>query len=94
MRMPRSPPAAPTMILSLIASGAPVICTCGTSKAMLVSQTILPVALSVAIMRAGEFAAEITSSQNAAPQLTACLSCSGSMRQTIRPASPEVPSIL
>jgi hypothetical protein len=58
--------AAPTMILSLMASGAAVNVTSGVSENE-VSQTTLPVSLSVAMMR-GEF--------------------------TMRPASPEVASIL
>ena len=50
-RTPRSPPAAPRMILSLTASGAAVSCRSAWPSARLVSQATLPVSLSVAIMR-------------------------------------------
>src|SRR6202163_4137234 len=49
-RTPVSPLAAPTMILSLMASGAAVKVTSGVSENE-VSQTTLPVSLSVAMMR-------------------------------------------
>src|SRR5262245_55392783 len=51
-RTPGWPPAAPTMILSLTASGAAVSCTSGWS-CRLVSHTTLPLSLSVAMTRAG-----------------------------------------
>jgi len=51
--------------------------------------------LSVAMMRAGQFAGEMTRlPHSAAPRLLACRSCFGSMRQTIRPTSPDLASIL
>ena len=94
-RMPRSPPDAPTMILSLIGKTAPVICNCAKSWERFVSHTILPVFLSVAMMRAGALAGVmIRLPQKAAPRLADCRSCLGSMRQTMRPASPDVTSIL
>src|SRR5271154_417756 len=94
-RTPLSPPDAPMMSLSLMASGAPVMRNSGWPSETLVSHTTLPLSLSVATMRAGQLAGEMTRlPQNAAPRLVACLSCLGSMRQTIRPVSPEVPSIL
>ena len=59
-RTPRSPPAAPRMILSLTASGAAVIATSGWSVERFVSHTTLPESLSVAMMRAGVLAGDIT----------------------------------
>ena len=45
-------------------------------------------------MRGGQFAGEMTSlPHSAAPRLLACRSCFGSMRQTIRSASPCLASI-
>src|SRR5260370_65247 len=45
-------------------------------------------------MPAGQLAAEMTTlPHSAAPRLLLCFSCFGSMRQTIRPASPDVASI-
>src|ERR1700722_3453656 len=55
-RTPRSPPEAPTMILSLTASGAAEKRSVGCPSDRLVSQATLPVSLLVAIMRGGEFA--------------------------------------
>ena len=52
-RTPLSPPDAPTMILSLTGSGAAVNCRPFWPSEMLVSQTIFPVSLSVAIRRPG-----------------------------------------
>jgi hypothetical protein len=94
-RTPLSPPDAPIMSLSLMASGAPVMRNSGWPSETLVSHAILPLSLSVATMRAGQLAGEMTRlPQKAAPRLVACFSCLGSIRQTIRPVSPEVPSIL
>ena len=82
------------MILSLMGSGAPVIVIFSASDTF-VSHTTLPEVLSVAIMRAGALAGEITKlPQKAAPRLATCRSCLGSIRQTMRPASPDVASIL
>src|SRR5580692_5694175 len=53
-RTPRSPPAAPTTILSLTASGAAVSCTSTCWSDRLVSQATCPLSLSVAITRVGE----------------------------------------
>src|SRR5260370_42405193 len=55
-RTPLSPPAAPIMMRSLMASGAAVMRSCGSSKLILVSHATLPVSLSVATMRAGQLA--------------------------------------
>ncbi len=83
------------MILSLMASGAPVTVTLATPSERLVSHTTWPVVLSVAMTRAGVLAGEITRlPQKVAPRLATCRSCFGSMCQTIRPTPPEVPSIL
>src|SRR5262249_59762097 len=51
-RSPSELPDAPNRILSLIASGAPRRLISGTPNSALVSQTILPLSLSVARMRA------------------------------------------
>src|ERR1700687_891267 len=96
-RTPWSPLAAPTMILSLMASGAAVKVTSGVSENE-VSQTTLPVSLSVAMMR-GELpkppAPVMTRfPDKAAPRERIWRSCLGSMRQTMRPRSPERASIL
>jgi hypothetical protein len=93
-RAPPSPPDAPMTILSLMGSGAPVTVMRSASDT-LVSHTTLPESLSVAMMRAGALAGEMTRlPQKAAPRLANIRSCLGSMRQTMRPTSPEVPSIL
>src|SRR5882724_9490260 len=52
-RTPRSPPAAPMMILSFTASGAAVSCRSAWPSARLASHATLPVSLSVAMTRAG-----------------------------------------
>src|SRR5580700_10778757 len=89
-RMPAPLLAAPMMILSLMASGAVVMTTLGISGNV-VSHATLPVSLSVAMTRPGLLAAEMTNlPHSATPRLWRCCSCLGSMRQTIRPASPEV----
>src|SRR5262249_10307619 len=94
-RTPLSPPDAPTMSLSLMASGAAVMRVSAWLNTMLVSHATLPVSLSVATSRAGQLAGEMTRfPQNAAPRLLACLSCFGSILQTIRPTEPDVASIL
>ena len=55
-----------------------------------VSQTTLPVSLSVAMMRGGPPAAVMTKfPHKVAPRFRSCRSCFGSMRHTMRPASPE-----
>src|SRR5271156_4410319 len=59
-RTPLSPPDAPTMILSLTASGAAVIRVSDWPNTMLVSHTTLPLSLSVATIRAGQLAGETT----------------------------------
>src|ERR1700685_3998201 len=93
-RAPPSPPDAPITILSLMGSGAPVMVTRSESDT-LVSHTTLPEFLSVAMMRAGALAGEMTKlPQKVAPRLASIRSCLGSMRQTTRPTSPDVPSIL
>src|SRR5258708_17699 len=96
-RTPWSPLAAPTMSLSLMASGAAVKVTSGVSENE-VSHTTLPLSLSVAMMR-GELpkppAPVMTRlPHNAAPGLRIWRSCLGSMRHTMRPTSPERTSIL
>src|SRR5215475_6115164 len=53
-RTPRSPPAAPRMILSLTASGAAENCSSAWPSERLVSQMTLPVSLLVAIIRGGD----------------------------------------
>jgi hypothetical protein len=86
--------AAPTMILSLMARGAVVMSTLAISGNV-VSHAILPVSLLVAMTRPGLLAAVMTRlPHKAAPRFWRCCSCFGSMRQMMRPASPEVPSIL
>src|SRR5215470_18871785 len=93
-RAPPSPPEAPIMILSLIGRGAPVIVIFSASDTFVSHTTLLEI-LSVAITRAGALAGEMTKlPHNAAPRLATCRSCLGSMRQTMRPASPAVASIL
>src|SRR5258708_2736774 len=93
-RAPPSPPEAPNTILSLIGSGAPVTVMRSASET-LVSHTTLPVFLSVAMMRAGPLAGEMTRlPHNAAPRLATCRSCFGSILHTMRPASPAVASVL
>ena len=77
------------MILSLMASGAAVKVTSGVSENE-VSQTTLPVSLSVAMMR-GELpkppAPVMTRlPDSAAPRLRIWRSCLGSMRHTMRPS--------
>ncbi len=52
-RVPRSPPAAPSTILSFTASGAAVSCTSGWPSPRLVSQATRPVSLLVAMTRGG-----------------------------------------
>ncbi len=82
------------MILSRIASGAPVTVMRSASDTF-VSHTMPPVVLSVATMRAGQLAGEMTRlPHNAAPRLAACRSCLGSMCHAMRPTSPAVASIL
>src|SRR5262249_29309252 len=58
-RTPPSPPAAPTMILSPIGSGADVMWTSGVSGNV-VSHATFPVSLLVATMRGGQLAAVMT----------------------------------
>jgi hypothetical protein len=51
--------------------------------------------LSVATIRAGQLAGEMTRlPHSAAPRLISGLSCFGSIRHTMRPTSPALPSIL
>src|SRR5262249_1598382 len=93
-RAPPSPPEAPMTILSLMGSGAPVIVTRSESDT-LVSHTTWPEILSVAMIRAGERAGEMTRlPQNTAPRFALTTSVLGFIRQTTRPTSPDVPSIL
>ena len=69
-----SPPAAPTMILSLIGERRRRDRARRACRRTLVSQTTLPVSLSVAMMRGGPLAAVITRlPQSAAPRLRCCL---------------------
>jgi hypothetical protein len=83
------------MILSLMASGADVKVTSGVSGNE-VSHTTLPVSLSVAIIRGGAMPAPLMTRlpHKAAPRLRCRRSCFGSMRHTMRPASPDLASIL
>src|SRR5208282_4578635 len=83
-RAPPSPPEAPMTILSLMGSGAPVMVTRSESDT-LVSHTTLPVVLSVAMMRAGELAGEMTRlPQKAAPRFALTTSCFGFIRHPPR----------
>ena len=71
-----------------MASGAPVIVTRSESDT-LDSHTTLPEFLSVAMMRAGALAGEMTRlPHRAAPRLATVRSCLGSVRQTMRPTFP------
>src|SRR5215468_1366118 len=93
-RAPPSPPEAPMTILSLMGRGAPVMVIFSASDTLL-SHTTWPEFLSVAMMRAGPLDGEMTRlPHSAAPRLAACRLCLGSIRQTMRPASPAVASIL
>ena len=82
--------------LSFTTSGAAVSSTVGWS-CMLVSHTTLPVSLFVPMTREGHPATEITRlPHNATPRFDhdGGFSSPGSMRHTMRPASPERASIL
>src|SRR5579871_2118927 len=69
-RTPASPPDAPMMILSLMASGAAVMRVADCPNIRLVSQTTRPLSLSVATRRGGLLAGEMTRlPQSAAPRL-------------------------
>src|ERR1700688_3110353 len=81
-RTPLSPPDAPMMSLSLMASGVPVMRNSGWPSETLVSHTTLPLALSGAAVGAGPIAGgDDRLPQKAAPRLVACFSCLGSIPQ-------------
>ena len=91
-RTPVSPLAAPTMILSLMASGAAVNVTSGVSE-----NDGLP-HHRAGFLVGGDDARRLPNPpapvmtklpHSAAPRMRICRSCFGSMRQTMRPTSPE-----
>ena len=62
---------------------------------MIFYKTLWVIVVAYPLWRAGALAGEMTKlPHKAAPRLATCRSCLGSIRQTMRPASPDVASIL